>query len=313
MYVFLHCKKIFIKKKSKTKMSKVLITGATGHFGTTTINTLLQKGINANQIFALVRDENKATDIKAKGINIVIGNYDEYASLLAAFKGVDKLLFISANDIKNRLTQHENVIKAAREAGVKHIVYTSFQRKNETQTSPLWMLAEAHLNTEKWLKESGLTYTILRNNLYMDFIPVFLGEKVLETETIYLPANSGKVSAALRSEMAEAAANILASSGHENKIYNIANSEAYTYTDVAKYISEATGKEIRYISPSPEEYTQTLTKAGVPAEYIGIFTGFALAQAQGELEAVSNDLQNLIGRKPTSLKEFLKTVYSSNN
>lgn len=294
-------------------MSKILITGATGHFGTATIKALLQKGINANQISALVRDENKVADLKANGINIVTGNYDDYASLVSAFKGVDKLLFISASDVTKRLPQHENVVKAAKEAGVKHVVYTSFERKNETQTSPLWVLAEAHLNTEKWLKESELTYTILRNNLYMDYVPVFIGEKVVETGTIYLPANSGKVSVALRSEMAEAAANILASSGHENKTYNFANTEAYTYTDVAKYISEATGKEIQYISPSAEEYTQTLTNAGVPAEYIGVFAGFAIAQAQGDLEAVSNDLQNLIGRKPTSLKEFLKTVYSSNN
>ena len=294
-------------------MGKILITGATGHFGKATIEYLLQKGINANQIYALVREENKAGDLKAKGINIVIGNYDDYASLTTAFNGVDKLLFISASDINKRLPQHENVVKAAKEAGVKHVVYTSFERKNETETSPIWGLAQAHLNTEKWLTESGLTHTILRNNLYMDFIPFCIGEKVLQTGTIYLPASSGKVSAALRSEMAEAAANILATSGHENKTYNITNTEAYTYADVASYISEATGKEIQYVSPSVDEYNQTLTNAGVPAEYIGIFSGFSTAQAQGDLEAVSNDLQNLIGRKPTSLKDFLKIVYSSNN
>lgn len=294
-------------------MSKILITGATGHLGAATIEYLLQKGINANQISALVRDESKAGDLKAKGINIVIGSYDDYASLTTAFNGVDKLLFISASDIVKRLPQHENVIKAAIETGVKHVVYTSFERKNETETSPLWVLAQAHLNTEKWLKESGITHTILRNNLYMDFIPVFIGEKVIETGTIYLPASSGKVSVALRSEMAEAAANILATSGHENKTYHFANTEAYTYADVATYISEVTGKKIQYISPSVDEYNQTLANAGVPAEYIGVFAGFATAQAQGDLEAVSNDLQNLIGRKPTSLKEFLKTVYSSNN
>lgn len=294
-------------------MSKILITGATGQFGTATINTLLQKGTDANQIFALVRNENKAADLKTKGINIVKGDYDDYGSLVSAFKGVDKLLFISASDLSRRLPQHESVVKAVQEAGVKHVVYTSFERKNETQTSPLWMLAEAHLNTEKLLKESGLAYTILRDNLYMDFIPGFVGEKVLETGMIYLSAGSGKASVALRSEMAEATANLLTSSGHENKTYHFANTEAYTYSDVAAYISELTGKEIQYISPSAEEYTQTLTNAGVPPDYINMFAGFAIAQAQGDLETVSNDLENMLGRKPTSLKEFLKTIYTSNN
>lgn len=291
----------------------ILVTGATGHLGTATIDFLLQKGISPDNISALARSAEKATDLQTKGINVVIGNYDDYASLSAAFNGVDKLLFISSSDITKRLAQHENVVKAAKEAGVKHVVYTSFERKNETETSPLWGLAQAHLNTEKWLKESGLTHTILRNNLYMDFIPVFIGDKVIETGAIYLPASSGKVSTALRSEMAEAIANILAASGHENKIYKLTNTEAYTYSDVASYISEATGKEIQYISPSVEEYNQTLANAGVPTEYIGVFSGFATAQAQGDLETISSDLQNLIGRKPTSLKEFLKTVYSSNN
>jgi NAD(P)H dehydrogenase (quinone) len=294
-------------------MSKILITGATGQFGTATINALLQKGMEANQISGLVRNESKASDLKAKGINLVMGNYEDYASLIAAFKGVDKLLFISASDMVERLAQHERVIKAAIEAGVKHIVYTSFERKNNTENSPIWLITRAHLNSEKLLKESGVTYTILRNNLYMDFIPVFIGEKVVETGTIYLPANSGKAGVALRAEMAEATANVLAASGHDNKVYNFSNTETYSYRDVAKYISEATGKDIQYISPSKDEYIQTLTKAGVPLEYVELFASFAIAQAQDDLDSSSADLENLLGRKPTSLKEYLKTIYSSKN
>jgi NAD(P)H dehydrogenase (quinone) len=294
-------------------MKKILITGATGQFGKTTINVLLEKGINANQISALVRDENKATDLKSKGVHIVKGDYDDYASLTAGFKGIDTLLFVSGSDVMKRLPQHENVIKAAKEAGVKHVVYTSFERKNETESSPIWVVAEAHLKTETLLKESGLTCTLLRNNLYMDMVPLFIGDKILETGAIYLPAGVGKASVALRSEMAEAAAVVLSSAGHENKTYRFSNTEAYSYDDAAKYISQITGKEIKYLSPSVEEYMQTLSGAGVPAEYIGIFAGFAAAQAQGDLDVVSTDLENLLGRKPTSLKTFLEKVYSTNH
>lgn len=294
-------------------MSKIIVTGATGHFGTATIKGLLKNGVEAKDITAFVRDENKANELKRLGVNIAIGDYDNIKSLHAAFEGQDKLMFISATEVSKRVVQHENVIKALSNSSIKHVVYTSFERNNETTSSPLWMVAEAHLNTERLLKEIGISYTILRNNLYMDFIPEFIGGNVVESGTIYLPAENGKVSAALRSEMAEAAANILVSTGHENKEYVIANTQSESYSDVANYISEVTGKPISYVSPSVDEYSETLSNAGVPDEYVGLLTGFAVAQAQGELENESSDLEGLLGRKPTSLKSFIETVYSSSN
>ena len=136
----------------------ILITGATGHFGSATIDFLLQKGVPAKDIAALVRDEAKADDLKAKGITILTADYDNYDSLVKAFHGIDKLLFVSGNDVVNRGQQQDNVVKAAKEAGVGHVIYTSFVRKNESETSPIYFIAKSHLSTEKALKESGLTY-----------------------------------------------------------------------------------------------------------------------------------------------------------
>lgn len=289
----------------------ILVTGATGSFGMATIDFLLKKGVAAKDIAALVRDEAKASTLKEKGIELRIGDYDNDASLINAFKGVNKLLFVSGSDIVNRSKQHENVIKSAKEAGVQHIVYTSFLGKNETTSSPLWIVSQSHLQTENWLKESGIDFTILKNTLYMDFVPAFLGEKVIETGVIYLPAGNGSVGAVLRVEMAEATANILVGDDHAGKTYRFTNTESFSYQDVAAYLSEITGKTINYISPSAEEYTKTLTEYGVPAEYIGIFAGFAVAQANGELELVGSDLELLLGRKPTSVKTYLNQVYSS--
>jgi NAD(P)H dehydrogenase (quinone) len=284
----------------------ILVTGATGHFGNLTIDFLLKAGIPANQISALVRSADKAQDLKTKGINLVIGDYNDYSSLVKAFSGVKKLLFVSGNDIPNRLSQHERVVEAAIEAKVGHVIYTSGERKDETPNSPLWLFAKAHFETERLLKESGLTYTILKNGLYMDFIPFFIGD-VLKTEMIYLPAGQGKVSFALRSEMAEAAANVLFSEGHENKVYDFVNTEAYSYDDVAMYISEITGKNIKYISPTPEEFTEALSKldGAIPEDFVGI----VLAQAQGDGDVVSQDMESLIGRKLTSLRSYLQEVY----
>jgi len=132
---------------------KILITGARGHFGKATIDFLLRKGISANQISALTRNEEKAADLKAKGIEVKIGTYDDPASLIAAFKGVEQLLFVSGSDVVHRQKQHENIVDAAIAAGIKQIIYTSFVRKSDT--SSLGIMATAHVETDKLIKASG--------------------------------------------------------------------------------------------------------------------------------------------------------------
>jgi NAD(P)H dehydrogenase (quinone) len=144
----------------------------------------------------------------------------------------------------------------------------------------------------------------------MDLIPAFAGEHVLETGQIYLPAGNGKVAAVLRAELAEAAAAVVLGQGHENRVYNFSNSTSFSYHDVADAIHAITGKEIGYTSPTAGEYVDTLRKYQVPEEYIGVFTGFAVAQDQGELEDTGNKLEELLGRKPTVRRSLLSGVYA---
>lgn len=290
----------------------ILVTGATGHLGKATIEFLLEKGVAASEISALVRDEAKAQDLKAKGITLKIGDYDNYESLVSAFKGVDKLLLVSGSDVANRAKQQENGVLAAKEAGVKHILYTSFERKNETGTSPVSFLADSHLQTEKIIKASGMDYTIFRNNLYFDALPMFFGENVAESG-IFLPAGETKSSFALRKDMAEATANVLIGQGHENKEYSFSNSEKVSVGDIAKSLGEVLGKDISYTSPSSEVYVEALSKAGVPEQYIGVFNGFAEAIKQGEFDITNNDLEKILGRKPATVKSFLTETYASKN
>lgn len=288
--------------------TKILVTGATGNFGRLTIDFLLNKGIAANTISALVRDEAKASDLKQKGINLRIGDYDNYDSLLAAFQGIDKLLLVSGTDLVNRSKQQLNTVKAAKEAGVKHILYTSFERKNETETSPIAFLAQSHIDTDNAIKASGISYTIFRNNLYLDVLPMFLGEKVLE-QGIFFPAGEGQAAYVSRNDLAEAAANVLISGKHENKEYAMNNVENYSMKNVADTLSEITNSTVSYTSPGVEVYSDVLTKAGVPGEYVGMFVGFGEAIKQGEFQAESSDLEKLLGRKPVSLSDFLKQLY----
>lgn len=287
----------------------ILITGATGALGSATIDFLLKK-TTPDQIVALVRDPEKAANLHAKGVAIRVGDYNNPASLEAAFQGVDQLLFVSSNDLNNRAAQHQNVVNAAKSAGVGRVVYTSFDRKTEDGSSPVAFVADSHLKAEQWLRESGIPYTIMLNGLYTDLLPMFLGETVLETGVIYQPSGAGKAAFALRNDMAEVAAELLTTEGHAGKSYRIVAEEALSYADIAALLSEQTGKNIRHISPTAEAYIQTLAGAGVPEGQAGFFAAFAQAIEAGEFEQTDSDIEQLLGRKPTSVRAFLASVYA---
>ena len=289
-------------------MSKILITGATGIFGKAAINFLLKKN-TGDSITALVRNPDKAGELKEKGVEIRIGNYHDFSSLEKAFEGIDKVLFISGSELADRIKQHENVVNAAKTTKVKHVVYTSFQRKNDSEASSIAIVSKSHLYTEKLLKESGLNYTIMQNTVYMDMLPLFMGQKVIESGNIFYPAGKGKSAFATRQDMAEAAANVLTSSNHENKEYKIFNIENFTLHDAADILSSISGKKVTYVSPSQEDYKKALSNAGLPKEAIEVSAGFAEAIKQGEFEETSKDLEKLLRRKPVLLKEFLTSVY----
>ncbi len=290
-----------------------LITGATGQFGANAIDHLLDKGVNVAEIAALVRDTSKAQSLKDKGVDLRIGDYTDHDSLVKAFQGVDKLLLVSSNDrgtVENRTAHHINVVKAAKAAKVKHIVYTSFVRKPKYEESAIAAFQNSHVQSEQFLKDSGIDYTILQNGIYLEMIPIFAGGKVAETGVIMYPAQEGKASWVLRKELAEAAAHVLTTEGHENMIYPLTNTESVSFEEIAKELSGTLGKEIQYQSPSVDEFKSTLKQYGVPDLYIGMFTMWATAQAQGALYSDDVTLASFLGRKPTTVKQFIKLVYN---
>ena len=289
-------------------MSKILVTGATGGLGKAVVENLL-KTVSPGDISVLARDPAKAADLQAQGVVVKPGDYNDYASLVAAFAGVDKLFLVSSNDVPNRVPQHANAVNAAKEAGVQHVVYTSAQRKTEDGSSAAAFVTEAHLATEKLLKESGLTYTILKNALYLEVLPLFMGP-VLETGTIYLPAGEGKVPYASRADLGAAGAAVLTGTGHENQSYELSSATSYSFHDVAMLLSDVAGKPVHYVSPTAEEFGTALTAAGVPAEVIQMTTGFCLAIAQGEFDFPAATLAQLLGHQPESLADFLTATYA---
>jgi len=290
----------------------ILVTGATGQFGSKVVEYLLKKETQPSEIAVLVRDKEKARQFEEQGIKVNVGDYLNEESLLKAMQGVDKLLLVSGNDKKaysNRTTQHLSVIRAAKMAGIKHIVYTSFIRNPGFERSSISAFQQSHLDTEDFLKDSGITYTILQNGIYFEMIPVFVGADVAEKATILFPAANGSASYVLREELAEAAAYVLTSQGHDNKIYPLTNNESVNFREIANSIGKAIEKEVNYISPSPSEFEAILSQAGVPEMYITALTMWASAHEQGALYLKNNTLEEFLSRKPTSLQQFIDRVY----
>lgn len=284
----------------------ILVTGATGHLGTAVIGHLLTK-TPANKIAAFARDAGKAADLKEKGVEVCVGSYDDTASLDRAMQGVEKILLIASNDEKNRLSQHRNVVDAAKKAGVNCVAYTSRNLKH--RSTLVNKLMEGHFQTEDYIKESGLNYVLFRNALYMDVIPQFVGEKVFETG-INLPAGQGRVAYALRSEMGEAIANVLAEDGCDSRIYQLTGSQSCTFGDAATALTDLSGGEVKYTPVEKSAFEAQMKQRGTPEPVIEKVVGFITDIKNGQEEEVNSDLENLLGRKPKSLKEGLKSLYN---
>lgn len=288
-------------------MDKILITGATGHLSKSVIEQLL-KNTDATKIAAFVRDESKATFLKEKGIELRKGSYEDNTSLEKALEGINKVLLISSSSLSDRFQQHKNVVDTAVKTKVKQIVFTSVSF-NDFNTSAVKEVIEPLLQTENYIKESGLVYTFLRNTLYADAIQDFVGQNVFETG-IYLPTGDGKVPFALRRELGEAAANVLLNDGHENKTYQLTGKELYSFEDVAKELTSLSQKTVGYFNPDISTYAETLKSFGIPENFISFLSGFATDTKNHQYETVSADLENLLGRKPLSLRESLKELYN---
>src|SRR5687768_3902879 len=192
---------------------KIGVTGATGQLGRIVIQKLKQK-VAGEKIVALARSKQKAADL---GVEVREADYDRPETLASALQGVDTLLLISGSEVGKRAPQHTNVISAAKQAGVKWIVYTSILRADKSTIS----LAGEHLATEKALKESGIPFTLLRNGWYTEnytgSIPGALAGGALAGS-----AGNGKISSAARADFAEAAVAVLTGSGQQGKVYELA-------------------------------------------------------------------------------------------
>lgn len=285
-----------------------LITGTSGQLGHAAATYYLQN--NPTETLAILsRSADKVKELTEKGAELRLGDYDDYNSLVQAFQGIDNLLLVSSNDLSNRETHHKNAINAAKEAGVKHVIFTSFQYVSTAADSPNGLMP-VYLETENYLKNSGLNYTILRNGMYTDLLPGYIGEQIRENKTVYVPAGENKAAFTSRNDLAEAAAILLKSGDFVNAEVDLTNTELVSFPEIAAILSEVLKSDIQYINPSTEEYSQALTAAGLPAEVVGLLTGITASIKVDEFVKTTDDLQNILKRKPQTVAAFLNDFYA---
>ncbi|EKS7195478.1 SDR family oxidoreductase [Enterobacter ludwigii] len=280
----------------------IAITGATGQLGQLVIEQLLNT-VPANQIVAIVRNPAKAEALSQQGITVRQGDYADESTMTSALKGVDKLLLISSSEVGQRATQHQNVINAAKAAGVKFIAYTSLLHADK---SPLGLHVE-HVATEKALAESGIPYALLRNGWYTENY-LASAPPALEHGVFIGAAGEGKIASATRADYAAAAARVISGDGHAGNVYELAGDHAWTLSELAAELSKQSGKNVTYQNMSEADFAAALKGVGLPAGLADMLADSDVGASKGGLFDDSHTLSKLIGRPTTPLSESIKAI-----
>ncbi|MEU8154737.1 SDR family oxidoreductase [Micromonospora sp. NPDC048986] len=283
-------------------MPTYAVTGATGRLGRLVIEQLLDSGVPAAEIAAIVRSPEKAADLAARGVEIRKANYDDPSTLPGAVAGVRRLLLISGDAPGQRVAQHTAVIDAAKLAGVERLVYTSIL-KADTTANPL---APEHKATEEVLAASGLTYTVLRNGWYTenytDQLPQYL-----ESGTILGATGGSKISTATRADYAGAAVAALTRDEDGNAVHELGGT-AFTFDELAEAVTEVTGTRVVHQDMSAAELASALENVGLDAGTAGFVAALDQSIANGELATDSDDLSRLLGRPSTPLRDAIRAA-----
>jgi NAD(P)H dehydrogenase (quinone) len=275
-------------------MTSYAVTGATGHLGHLAVLALLDRGVAASDVVAIVRNGAKAQPLAERGVQVRVADYDDAAALGTALAGVDRLLFVSGSEVGQRERQHRTVVEAAGAAGVSRIAYTSIARAQEN-TMPL---GEEHRATEELLRASGIPTLLLRNSWYVENYTDQLGQ-YLAIGAVIGAAGAARIAAAPRADYAEAAAGALVGD-FDPGVYELGG-PAFTMSELAAAISAATGRELPYRNVSLQEFEAGLVAAGLDAGTAAFVSALERGTAAGELDVAVTDLERLLGRPATDL------------
>jgi uncharacterized protein YbjT (DUF2867 family) len=230
-----------------------------------------------------------------------VADYSDRAALQRTFEGIETLFFVSGAESRSRVEQHFNVVDAARECGVRQIVYTSFAGASPDAT---FTLVRDHWATEQRIRESGLRWTFVRDNLYADFFPLM----VSTDGTLCGPAGDGRVAAVGQDDIADAVAAILRSpADHAGATYTLTGPAAITLDEAARVMTDVVGREIRYVRETVDEAYASRSVYGAPDWQVAAWVSTYTAIAAGDLAEVTGDVERLSGHPPMSLADVLRS------
>ena len=273
----------------------IVVTGASGKLGRHVVEQLLEK-VPASQVVAAVRDPEKVADLAARGVVVRRADYARPETLPAALAGAQKLLLISSSEVGQRAPQHQAVVAAARQAGVRLLAYTSILRAD---TSRLGLAAE-HKATESAIRASGLPWVFLRNGWYLENFTENLAP-VLQHGALLGCSGQGRVAAAARADYAAAAVAILTDQGHGGRVLELAGDARFTKAELAAEVGRQAGRAIVHRELPPAEYEAVLAGAGLPGPYAHLLADSDVGTALGDLDDTSGTLRGLIGRPTMTL------------
>ena len=294
-------------------MGKIIVSGASGHFGHAAAEQLLDKGA---EVIALSRNVDKLADLADRGAEVRYADFDDPASLLAAMQGGEKLLLISTLRVGTRVEQHRNAVEAAVANGVKHIVYTSVIGGGLAEHPGVEQ--KDHYNTEQIIKASGAAYTFLRNSLYAEAVATAMAIPALLAGSKPDNAGHGTVGIVSRDDCVAAAVGVLTQDGHENTAYDITGPELLSVPQAVAMISDMAGKPIDLQHVDDEGMYQYFDSLGVPRKASDIvpdgpipwasegMVTFGQSIREGLFSVLSDDVERITGRKPRSLKSVLE-------
>jgi NAD(P)H dehydrogenase (quinone) len=284
----------------------IIVTGANGRLGRAIVEGLLDR-VPAESIAVSVRDPEKARGLTERGIRVRRGDFTDPASLAHAFEGASQVLIVSADTSgEAAVRQHRTAIEAAKAAGARRILYTSHVGVNPS--SPFPPMPD-HAATENALRDSGVAFTSLRNGFYAA-TTVMLLRGALRTGELAAPQD-GPISWTAHADLAEAAAIALTDEGRfDGPTPPLTGPEALDLADVAAIASEFTGRPIKRVTVTDEQYRADLVSHGVPTPQAEMLVGLFAASRQGDFSPVDPALADLIGRPPTPLRDVLKAEIS---
>lgn len=262
-------------------VSTIAVTAATGQLGRLVVADLLTR-VPAEQIVAVARDAARAADL---GVPVREADYGDRAALTAAFAGVDRVLLVSGSEVGQRVDQHRNVIEAAVAAGVGHLVYTSAPHADDTTL----VLAPDHKMTENLVRDSGITWTVLRNNWYSENYAATVAT-ARDTGEIVTATGDGRVASAARSDFAQAAAAVLTSDERGGTVYELGGDVAWTFPEFAADLSTVLGTEVVHRAVTPTELDAWLAAVGLDEGTRGFVVALDVNIAEGTLSEVTGDL-----------------------